>query len=132
MLGPLSWVLIYTDRVAAMRAFYRDVLEIPVTRDGDDIVVFGTGACTLELMGRLENGPDALDDTTGWQRNKILISFRVADITAAMARIEARGVRSLIGIRPTVSPPGKPPRGLLAQVMDPDGNIIEFCQMDLP
>lgn len=131
MLGTLGWVLIYTADISSMRRFYEGTLGLEVTREGGDIVVFRTGACTLELMGRMDNGPDGMDDAHGWARNKILVSFHVSDLEAEVARLEAAGARTLHGIRPTVSPPGVPPRGRLAQFMDPDGNLIELCDVPL-
>ena len=53
------------------------------------------------------------------------------EATAKVAAIESRGGRCISGIRPTVSDPGVPPRGRLAQFMDPEGNIIEICQVPL-
>lgn len=127
MLGPLSWVLVYTDDVPRMRHYYEHVLKLPIKRASEKIVAFDTGHCTLELMGRMDNGPDVMDDARGWRRNKVLVSFHVEDIVAEVAAIEARGSPCITGIRPTVSPPGQPPKGRIAQFMDPDGNIIELC-----
>ena len=131
MLGPLSWVLVYTADVPKMRHYYENVLMLPVKRASEQVVAFKTGQCTLELMGRMDNGPDVMDDAQGWNRNKVLISFHVEDIKAEVAALEARGTPCISGIRPTVSPPGQSPKGLIAQFMDPEGNLIELCQEPL-
>ncbi len=131
MLGPLSWVLVYTDNVPAMREYYENVLKLPIKRASEKIVAFRTGACTLELMGRMDNGPERMDAARGWQRNKVLISFHVTDIKAEVAALEARGSKCITGVKATVSPPGQPPKGWIAQFMDPDGNIIELCEEPL-
>jgi predicted enzyme related to lactoylglutathione lyase len=131
MLGPLSWVLIYTADVPKMRHFYENVLKLPIKRASEQVVVFRTGHCTLELMGRMDNGPDVMDAAQGWRRNKVLVSFHVADIKTEVAELEARGTPCISGIRPTVSPPGLPPKGWIAQFMDPEGNIIELCEEPL-
>jgi predicted enzyme related to lactoylglutathione lyase len=131
MLGPLSWVLVYTADIPRMRAFYEQVLGLKIKRASEKIVAFDTGACTLELMGRMDNGPDRMDESRGWRRNKVLVSFHVADIKAEVAAIEARGAPCLTGIRPTVSPAGQPPKGWIAQFEDPDGNLIELCEEPL-
>lgn len=133
MLGPLSWVLIYVTDVAKTRHFYETVLGLPVKRSSHLKTIFETGNCTLELMSQLDNGPQAaqMDDKRGWDRNKTLISFFVDDIEAEVAALESRGAHCISGIRPTVSDPGVPPRGRLAQFMDPEGNIIEICQVPL-
>ncbi|MDO9435532.1 VOC family protein [Hydrogenophaga sp.] len=132
MIGPLSWVLIYVADIPKMRQFYEEVLGLPIRRATDKVVVFRTGHCTLELMGNLANGPEQMDDAQGWARNKVLVSFHVEDIHAETARMEAAGYPCLTGIKATVSSiPGAPPRGFIAQFMDPEGNLIEFGQMPL-
>jgi len=129
MLGPLCWVLIYVKDVDKVRPFYEDVLKLPLKSVRPQIVVFATGQCVLELMGKLDNGPSVMDDAKGWDRNKVLISFHVEDIEAEVRAIESRGGKCISGIRPTVgAAPGQPPKGAIAQFMDPEGNIIEICQ----
>jgi len=81
------------------------------------------------MDSKLNNGPDAMDDTRGWQRNKVLPSFRVEDIRAEVAAIESRGGPCISGIKPTMGAPGEPPKGWIAQFMDPEGNIIEICEL---
>ena len=131
MIGPLSWVLIYVKDIDLMRPFYEDVLQLPLKSVRPQIVVFKTGHCTLELMGKLDNGPDEMDDARGWRRNKVLISFHVEDIKAEVAAIESRGGTCISGIKPTVGAPGEPQKGWIAQFIDPEGNIIELCEEPL-
>jgi predicted enzyme related to lactoylglutathione lyase len=132
MIGPLSWVLVYVADIPKMRHFYEKVMGLPIKRATEQVVVFKTGACTLELMGNLANGPEKMDDAHGWARNKVLISFHVEDIRAETARLEAAGYPCITGIKPTVSSiQGAPPRGYIAQFIDPEGNIIELGQMPL-
>jgi len=127
-IGPLSWVLVYCADINKMHDFYANVLKLEVKKVRPQIVNFRTGGCTLELMAKLDNGPPALDDKRGWDRNKVLISFHVTDLKAEVAALESRGAKCLSGIRPTVGAPGEPQAGWLAQFMDPEGNIIELCQ----
>jgi len=131
MIGPLSWILVYVKDVNKMRDYYEKVLQLPLKSVRPQIVAFRTGHCTLELMGKLDNGPTVMDDKQGWDRNKVLISFHVEDIKAEVAAIESRGGKCISGIRPTVGAPGEPPKGSIAQFMDPEGNIIEICQEPL-
>ena len=131
MIGPLSWVLIYVADVDRMRVYYEKVLQLPLKSVRPQIVAFRTGKCTLELMGKLDNGPAKMDDARGWNRNKVLISFHVEDIKAEVAAIESRGGKCISGIRPTVGGPGEKPKGWVAQFEDPEGNIIEICQEPL-
>jgi predicted enzyme related to lactoylglutathione lyase len=131
MIGPLSWVLIYVADVEKMKDYYEKVLQLPLKSYRPKIAAFKTGSCTLELMGKLDNGPAKMDEAKGWDRNKVLVSFHVDDIVAEVAAIESRGGKCISGIRPTVGAPGEAPKGRIAQFMDPEGNIIEICQEPL-
>ncbi len=132
MIGELRWVLVYVKDVDKVRDFYENVLQLPLKSVRPQIVVFNTGRCVLELMGKLDNGPAVMDDARGWDRNKVLISFHVEDIKAEVRAIESRGGKCISGIRPTVgAAPGQPPMGAIAQFMDPEGNIIELCEEPL-
>jgi len=77
MIGPLSWILIYVSDIDKTRHFYEKVLELPLKSVRPQIVVFRTGACTLELMAKLDNGPQPseMDDVRGWRRNKVRSPF---------------------------------------------------------
>jgi catechol 2,3-dioxygenase-like lactoylglutathione lyase family enzyme len=57
MIGPLSWVLIYVSDIDKTRHFYEKILDLPLKSVRPQIIVFRTGACTLELMAKLDNGP---------------------------------------------------------------------------
>lgn len=128
MLGPLRWVLLYVSDLGKMSAFYKNILDLEPQWETDRFVLFKTGGCTFELMAEFDNGPDVMTDARGWDRNKFLISFQVEDIQAIVAAVEARGVKTVGGIRPTVAPEGEAPIGWIAQFMDPEGNLIEVCQ----
>lgn len=131
MLGPLSWVLIYVNDVKATTHFYEKILGLPLKYSSASKSIFRTGSCRLHLMGQHDNGPTQKSEKRGWERNRILISFHVADLKAEIAAIESRGGHCLSGIRPTVSDPGQPQKGWLAQFMDPEGNIVEICEEPL-
>jgi predicted enzyme related to lactoylglutathione lyase len=132
MIGQLRWVLVYVKDVDKMREYYENILQLPLKSVRPQIVAFNTGPCILELMGKLDNGPAKMDDAKGWDRNKVLISFHVEDIQAEVRAIESRGGKCISGVRPTVgAAPGQPPKGAIAQFMDPEGNIIEICQEPL-
>jgi catechol 2,3-dioxygenase-like lactoylglutathione lyase family enzyme len=62
MIGPLSWVLIYVSDIDKTRHFYEKILDLPLKSVRPQIIVFRTGACTLELMAKLaaEQGFDLL------------------------------------------------------------------------
>jgi predicted enzyme related to lactoylglutathione lyase len=128
MFGPLRWVLIYVSDLKTMGEFYTQFFDLKPKMSTDKFIAFDTGAVTLELMGGHANGPEKMDDSKGWDRNKILISFIVDDIQTVVTTLAERGLPSVTGIRPTVAPSGEDPVGWIAQFMDPEGNLIEICQ----
>jgi predicted enzyme related to lactoylglutathione lyase len=128
MFGPLRWILVYVSDLKTMGDFYQQVFGLKPKMVTDKFIAFDTGAVTLELMAGHDNGPDKMDNSKGWDRNKVLVSFIVTDIQAVVAAVEARGVKSITGIRPTVAPTGEKPVGWIAQFMDPEGNLMEICQ----
>jgi predicted enzyme related to lactoylglutathione lyase len=83
-------VILYAEDMAAMVAFYRDVLELAVTfpANAHDFaremwVTFDTGGCTLALHG---GGQKHLSQERGE------VVFLVDDVHAARATLAARGV----------------------------------------
>lgn len=127
LLGPMSWVLVYVDDLDSMRTFYEDGLGLKV-RDGNDrFVNFYTGACTLELMKRADNGPQGPSSQRGWERNRMHVSFKVENIHDVVARLAERGIEPRHGVAPTVVAAGAVSTGFLAQFEDPEGNFVEIC-----
>ncbi|MEX5636063.1 VOC family protein [Parafrankia sp. FMc2] len=131
LLGPLSWNLVYVDDLAAMRAFYEGVLGLPVKNASPYFAAYHTGGCTLELMARRDNGPASGSASRGWERNRVLMSFKVENMTAVIAELTRRGATLLHGPSPTVAADGLPPEGQVAQFIDPEGNIFELCDEPL-
>ncbi len=111
-----------------MGEFYERVFDLKPKMSVDDFIAFDTGACTFELMGNHKNGPEKMDDSRGWDRNKVLISFYVSDIKAEVAALESRGLKSVSGISAIVVPDGDKTVGWIAQFMDPEGNLVELCE----
>lgn len=128
MFGPLRWVLLYVSDLKLMGEFYERVFGLRPKMSVPDFIAFDTGACTFELMANMANGPDKMDDSKGWDRNKVLVSFYVDDIKAVVKEVESRGVKTVSGIRPIVTPEGDKTVGWIAQFMDPEGNLIEICE----
>ncbi|CAO5246637.1 VOC family protein [Frankia sp. AgKG'84/4] len=127
LLGPLSWNLVYVDDLAVMRDFYENVLGLPLRHATKYFAAYNTGGCTLELMARKDNGPDADSERRGWDRNRVLMSFKVERMDDVVAELGRRGAKLLHGPSPTVSDDGQPPDGQVAQFADPEGNIFELC-----
>lgn len=83
-------VIVYVEDMAAMVAFYRDVLELAVTFPVDAVdfaremwVTFDTGGCTLALHG---GGQEHVGQETAE------VVFLVDDVHAARATLAGRGV----------------------------------------
>ena len=128
LLGPLRWVLLYVADLEMMADWYQKTFDLKPKMKADTFVAFDTGGCTFELMGSHDNGPEEMNDVRGWDRNKVLISFIVENIEDVVTKVEARGCKSVSGIKPTVAPTGEQPIGYIAQFMDPEGNLVEICQ----
>lgn len=124
-LGPLGWNLLYVRNFDVMRAFYVDVVGLPIRFETEGIVAFATGACVLELMHR----PDQDNEREGFERSPLLMSFHVDDFEGTVAELEARGatdhstVKHIVGV--------DEPKYRLMQFTDPEGNFFEICEEPL-
>lgn len=102
------------DRYPAMRSFYVDVLGLRPRSDRAGFVNFDFGASRLTVTVHSEvQGPSR-------EPARIMVNLAVDDIEAAVARC------------PTVvrSPTREKWGGLVATVTDPDGNFVQFLQME--
>ncbi|MEX5636066.1 VOC family protein [Parafrankia sp. FMc2] len=125
-LGAISWNLVWTHDIGPMTAWYRDGLGLKVLSTTEQSAVFDTGPCILVLIGRHDNGPSANPPLRGWERNQVLFTFKVDDMDAELAELAERGVEP-IHIAPVVIDGVDTPRWRVAQLMDPEGNIVELC-----
>ncbi len=112
-------VLVFTSapRHAALSAFYRDVLQLPVRRDRPGFASFEWGDTRLTLT--VHDGVD------GPNRDplRIMVNLAVDDLAAEHARLLASHV-----------PVRRPPEledwgGLVATYEDPDGNVVQLFQL---
>jgi predicted enzyme related to lactoylglutathione lyase len=125
MIEALGWVLLYVKDIERMKAFYRDQVGLEIAYEGPGVVAFDTGPCMFELMERAE-----LDNPrTGWDRNVVLISFRVADIEGAVETLRERGAEQASEIKYVVGVEN--PQWRLAQFRDPEGNLFEVIDEPL-
>lgn len=104
MFGKLAVTLIECVDLAAMTAFYRDRLRLPVLDQGDDWISFDTGGGELVLGGK--HG-----------KRGITPAFVGADLEAVR--------EALIDVGPTEIT--KHDTGRSFWVVDPDGNEIAFA-----
>lgn len=115
----LTGVLISTTatRFDAMRSFYCDRLGLAPRSDRHGFVNFDFDHCRLTIAIH-----DELRLETSAEPLRVMVNFRVADIEAAVAKCDPHTV-----IRwPETEKWG----GTVATVTDPDGNVVQFLQME--
>lgn len=116
MIDGLAGVIIWTDNLTAMTAFYRDTLELPVHSVRPHFVAFQLGPARLSLGTHAEVRGPARESV------RVTVNLGVADISTAHARLRQRGV-------PFVRPPEREHwGGWVASLRDPDGNLIQLLQ----
>ncbi len=125
-LGSISWNLVWAHDIEPMTAWYRDGLGLRLMTSTEQSAVFDTGPCILVLIGRHDNGPGANPPVTGWERNQVLFTFSVTDMDATLAELAGRGVTP-VHVAPVVIDGNDAPKWRVAQLMDPEGNIVELC-----
>ena len=119
----IDHVVLLCRDLAAMRAFYRDILGLPLETDLERWVSFriGSGLLSLRLRGPMgdwhHDGPAIADAAS------VQLAFRVppAEIEACHEELRARNV-------PIASPPRDLPswRHRTLFFRDPEGNLIEI------
>jgi len=108
--------------------FYRDVMQFPVTwgAEGEGYASFDANEVTLALFPRHRmadsTGAGNVLDAAGGQ-DRVVISFMVDGVDAAMRDLQARGIAFVAG--PTDQPEWG---GRVAHLRDPDGTLIELYQ----
>lgn len=120
-LRSLDYTMLLCNDVAAMRAFYADVLGLEVQREiVGRYVEFRVGSVTLALRrrGRAYDGPAPLPGGASVQ-----LAFRVPpkDVTVAADQLVARGIELL---EPVTTLPEFEHRVLF--FADPEQNVIEI------
>lgn len=113
-------VALYTADFPRLYAFYTGVLGMAeVGRfPGHPIAFLAAGGTIIELAGdEAPAGPRG----QGWSH----LALEVADLEAAVAALEARGVA--FHVPPEPFPP-EAPRARIAFFRDPDGNLLELYQ----
>lgn len=117
MIRGLAGVVLWTDQLDAMVAFYRDVLRLPLHSHHGDFVAFEVAPGQRLSVGRHSRVRGPATDPY-----RIMVHLDTNDIHADCARLEAAGVAFLR--RPEQEHWG----GWVATFHDPDGNILQLLQ----
>lgn len=116
MIDGIAGIVIWTDNLARMTAFYRDTLRFPVHSERPYFVAFEWGAMRFSIGLHSEISGAARDP------RRLMINLATSDIRALHARLTAAGVQF---IRP---PERERWGGWVATFADPDGNTLQLLQ----
>ena len=87
MIDGVAGVIIWTENMAAMAAFYRDTLGMPVHSERPHFVAFEWGEMRFSIGSHSEvHGRNA-------EPQRIMVNFGTSDIHALHERLTAAGVR---------------------------------------
>ncbi len=117
MISTLAGVIIWTDQLERMAAFYRDVLELPVHSVRPHFVAF-----ELAHGARLSVGTHSEVHGPAKESARVTVNLGVTDIHATYRTLVARGVTF---VRP---PEREHWGGWVASFRDPDGNLVQLLQ----
>jgi catechol 2,3-dioxygenase-like lactoylglutathione lyase family enzyme len=127
MLSKISLVTIWTDHIAPMKKFYKDVIGFQIINDMDEYVEFKNEGVRFALCERkvMTNFSDEFKIKTSGQRFELAFPCEsVDDVDKSYGILLDRGA---IGVK---TPQNMPWNQRTALFMDPDGNIHElFCDL---
>jgi catechol 2,3-dioxygenase-like lactoylglutathione lyase family enzyme len=102
----------FTNNVAAISAFYRQLLGTEPVAQSPDMAIFMSGETKIFIHKIYEQGPDDLPPENH-------IAFAVEDVDAACAQLQTQGLMLEISPRDFYW-------GRSAYLRDPDGQLIEI------
>ena len=116
MIGGVVGVIIWTDNLDRLLAFYRDTLGLTPHSVHPDFIAFKWGGMRLSIGKHSEVRGRTRDP------NRIMVNLGVDDIQQAYESLRARGVEFL-----------RPPEhehwgGWVSTFSDPDGNVLQLLQ----
>jgi catechol 2,3-dioxygenase-like lactoylglutathione lyase family enzyme len=116
-------ITLFAEDLDAVKAFFADVVELPVAYEDSDSVVYRIGDLMLNYLVAAEAddlvGPAPVGDASTGVRFQLTLT--VDDVAAVAARIEAAGTALLRG--PEVRPWGP----TTATFRDPAGHVWEIA-----
>lgn len=115
VIGNMSLHRLFCNRPDEIKAFFRDVLEVPLDYADDNIAIFDTGPCKLAIEPADEGEAPAREGFLG-------ISFETEDIAHVVETLRKRGVEIV----------GEPAKqywgGTLAHFNDPEGRTFTLVE----
>lgn len=113
--------VVVTDDVERLKAFYRDVVGLPIQADEGNFIQFGTGQSHLAIVARGVIGHIAGERgrvRPGDKGFRFELYFRVEDAQAASLRLQKSGAVLISAFAP------RPWGDRAAYFLDPDENLI--------
>lgn len=120
----IEWIILITTNYAAMKAFYRDIVEFPIVRDvpNEEFTQFKTEYCYLAIYGKQFVSKLIGEKYVGKSGGAIYTFKESKNIDADYEQLRAKGVQFIK--EPITQPWGQ----RTAYFADPDGNIWEIQQ----
>ena len=123
----IDHLVLRVSDVAAMVAFYRDVLDCPVERRQDDIglVQLRAGRSLIDLVpvdGALGRAGGVAPGKEGRNLDHFCLRVEPFDESAIRARLQAHGIDA----GPLASRYGAEGQGPSLYLTDPEGNVVEL------
>ena len=112
----VAGVIIWTDDLERLAAFYRDTLELTPHSVRPNFVAFRWGDMRLSV------GEHAEVDGPTREPHRVMVNLATSDIHAAHAKLTGRGVTF------TRPPEQEHWGGWVATFQDPDGNTLQLLQ----
>lgn len=119
----LDYTVLFCERMPETRAFYRDVMRLPLETDSEKWVTFRLGSALLTLRPRGTDPTGADDGAAVPGAAAVQLAFRVPPraVAACHAELVAHGVPIVRG------PTGIARAGHLTLFFrDPEGNLLEI------
>lgn len=119
----ISTITLFTEDLAATKAFYLTAFDLPVHWQDDDSCVFDFGNTLVNLL-KVENAPEVVAPASVGvpHTTRSLFTITVDDVDAEVATLKERGVVFLNG------PVDRPWGVRTAAFQDPAGNVWELAQ----
>ncbi len=116
MIDGVVGVILWTEDVERLAAFYRDVLELTLHSVRPEFVAFSLGDVRLSI-GRHDGVRGSASDSF-----RVMVNLGVQDIQQVVARLKQRGVEFIR------EPEQERWGGWVATFPDLDGNILQLLQ----